>query len=193
MTYKMIMKESITLSSARSRRGQDPSREPSPGPGLCVTVISTTPEGTTAALDAARRLGEDLNTQITLLTFEVVRFDLPLEQPPLVLDCNTEQRNLLVPRLCAHGEQVNVRICLCHDLEGDLQRVLRRRALVLIGGKRHWWSTSEERLERALRRLGHHVIFVDAGQKAGRAGQGAFRRSPGSDASRFDEQVGAAL
>jgi hypothetical protein len=192
MTYKMSMKEWITPSSARSRGGQDTSREPSSGHGLCVTVISTTPEGTTAALDAAKRLGKDLDAQITLLAFEVVRFELTLEQPPLVMECGTDQRDLLLPRTCAHEEQVKVRICLCHDLERDLQRVLRRRALVLIGGRRHWWSTSEERLEKALRRLGHHVIFIDAGQKAGRASQGAFQRSLGSDAGQFNEQVGAA-
>jgi hypothetical protein len=188
----MSMKEWITRSSARSRDGQDTSREPSSGHGLCVTVISTTPEGTTAALDAARRLGKDLDAQITLLRVEVVRFDLPLEQPPLVLDRDTEQRDLLAPRSCAHEEQVKVRICLCHDIEGDLQRVLRRRALVLIGGKRHSGSTREERLEKAVRRLGHHVIFIDAGQKVGLALQGALQPSLGSDASQFDEQVGAA-
>jgi hypothetical protein len=99
---------------------------------------------------------------------------------------------LLVPPSCAHEEQAKVRICLCHDLEGDLQRVLRRRALVLIGGRRHWWPTSEERLEKALRRLGHHVIFIDAGQKAGRASQGALQRSLGSDVGQFNKQVGAA-
>ena len=191
MTYKLCMRERISSDSAGLRGGYDGSCVPSSDHGLCVTVISTTPEGTTAALNAAKWLGEGLDAQITLLEHEIVRFNLPLEQPPLVLDCATEQQRLLAPGSCAQDD-VNIRVCLCRDSEEDLPRVLSRRALVLIGGRRHWWVGKEERLERALRRLGHHVIFVDVAREAGRNSGRAMPPTFESDFRRVRKQAGVA-
>jgi hypothetical protein len=157
-----------------------------------VTVISTTEEGTTAALNAARWLAADLDARITLLKMEVVPIRFPLYRPPVSLKFTIKQQHSLVRQSGAREEDVDIQIRLCRDCDSGLQRVLRRRALVVIGGKRHWWLSGEEGLERVLRRLGHHVIFVDVGQKPDRTSHSnRFQVSLGSRAGQFHKQEGA--
>jgi hypothetical protein len=130
-------------------------------PRLCVTVISTTAKGTTAALKAATALAKDLAAKIVLLNVEVVPPRFQLNAPRVALDLTLKQQRSLLLRSSAKDEHVAIRICLCRDRDQCLLHVLRRRALVVIGGRRRWWSRGEEKLEHALRRLGHHVIFID--------------------------------
>jgi hypothetical protein len=129
--------------------------------GLSVTVIATTEKGTTAALNEARRLAMDLDAHITLLKMVVVPRRFPLDKPPVSLDLTTKQQCSLVLQSSAREQDVTVRTCLCRDRDLSLQRVLRRRALVVIGGRRNWWLRREERLEKVLRGMGHHVIFIE--------------------------------
>jgi hypothetical protein len=166
------------------------SRTSSSDPGLCVTVISTTPEGTTAALDAASWLAEDLEARLTLLTMQVVPIRFALDKPPVALDFILEQQRSLLLRSVAR-EVATIRICLCRDRDDGLRRVLRRRALVVIGGRRRWWSSGEERLEQALRRLGHHVIFVDSGRETGGTSRHSFPCFQGRIAVQVQKQEGA--
>jgi hypothetical protein len=165
---------------------------PAAGPGLCITVIPTTEEGTAAALRAARGLAKDLDATITLLKMEVVPTHFPLYRPPGSLHCTIMQQHSLVLQSGAREEDVAIRIRLCRDLENGLRRVLRRRALVVIGGRRHWWLSGEERLEKSLRRLGHHVIFIDVDDKADLTSRSRFPFSPSSGAARFQSRSDAA-
>jgi hypothetical protein len=163
-----------TTNFQEARSGDCLSRTSHSIPGLCVTVISTTTEGTTAALNEATRLATDLEAHITLLRLEVVPLRFPLDRSPVSLDIATKRQCSLVFPSSARRQDVTVRICLCHDRDLSLRQILRRRALVVIGGKRRWWRSSEERLEQALRRLGHHVIFVDVDRQAGRTSVNSF-------------------
>ena len=167
------MKKGPTPNFTESHGSHSASRTPSSDRGLCVTVISTTPEGTTAALDAASWLAEDLEARITLLTMQVVPIRFPLDKPIVALDFILEQQRSLLLRSVAR-EAATIRICLCRDRDDGLRRVLRRRALVVIGGRRRWWVSGEERLEQALRRLGHDVIFVESGRETGRTSRNSF-------------------
>jgi len=146
---------------------------------LHVTVIATTREGTTAALGEAHRLAKDLDGHITLLKMEVVPSRFPLEKSPVSLDVTTRQQCSLVLQSSAREQDVTVRSCLCRDRDFTLQRLLRRRALIVIGGHRHWWLSREERLEKVLRGLGHHVIFVEVGGRTNWSSQEHFRFSLG--------------
>ena len=142
---------------------------------LCVTVIATTAEGTTSALNEARRLARDLDAHITLLKIEVVvplRF--PFDKPLVSFDFTIKQQCSLVLRSSAREDDVTIRTCLCRDQSACLRSALRRRALVVIGGSRHWWMSRQERLERALQQLGHHVIFVDVNHKSDWSSQSNF-------------------
>ena len=175
-----------------SRGGDSGSRAWSSSPRLCVTVIATTAEGTTAALNAARWLAKDLDAKIALLKMEVVPLHFPLDKPPVSLDFTTKQQCSLALGSSAREEDVTIRICLCRDRDGGLQRVLRRCALVVIGGRRHWWLSREERLEKALRRLGHHVIFINVGHKTDRISHSSFSLPLGSGTGQFQKQIDAA-
>ena len=139
---------------------------------LCLTVIRTTHEGTAAALEAAIGLSTELNARITVLTIESAPSHFRPEQTTASVEFSEMQEQLSILGPHAQGADMAGRICHCRTLDGDLQQVLRRRALVVIGGKRRWWSSGEERLEKALRRLGHHVIFIDTGRKTGSPAQG---------------------
>jgi hypothetical protein len=145
--------------------GQETSRTSASAHRLCVTVVPTTQEGTTAALNTAASLAKDLDAKIVLLKVEVVPSRFPVNKPPVTLDFTLKQQRSLLLHSSASDEDVAIRICLCRDRDQCLLHVLRRRALVVIGGRRRWWSSSEEKLEHALRRLGHHVIFIDVSHK----------------------------
>jgi hypothetical protein len=181
----------LTMNFRDSRDGAVALRALRSNPGLCVTVIATTPKGTTAALNEARRLATDLEAHITLLKLEVVPSRFPLDKPPISLDTITREQCSLVLQSNAREENVTVRVCLCRDRDLSFRQILRRRALVVIGGKRHWWSSNEERLEQALRRFGHHVIFVDMDRRTDQTSRGNFPLSL-RGAGRFHEQAGAA-
>lgn len=144
-------------------------RTSSTGSRLCVTVISTNDDGTLAALNAAACLAKDLAAKIVLLKVEVVPHRFPVTKSPGSMEYSVEQQKSLLRRSRAGDEDVAIRNCLCRDVESCFFHVLRRRGLVIIGGKRRWWSSGEERLEQLLLRLGHHVIFIDAGQSTSRA------------------------
>ena len=133
--------------------------------GLSVTVISTTEKGTVASLNAAKWLAKDLEATITLLKMEIVPVSFPLYKPPVSLKYTINQQRSMVRQSGVNAADVDLKIRFCRDWSSGLQWVLRRRALVVIAGKRHWWVSREERLERILRALGHHVIFIDVAQE----------------------------
>jgi hypothetical protein len=170
----MNMNERPTLNFHEPRGGDDASSRSSLNSGLSVTVIATTERGTTAALNEARMLAKDLDGHITLLKMEVVPARFPLDKPPVSLEFATKQQCSMVLQSSAREQDVTVRTCLCRDRDLSLRRVLRRRALVVIGGRRHWWLSREERLEKVLRGMGHHVIFVEAGSKINGTSERSF-------------------
>ena len=154
---------------------------------LNVTVIATTERGTTAALNEARRLAQDLNARITLLKMEVVPSRFSLDKSPVSLDATTKRQCSLVLESSAIEQDVTIRSCLCRDRDFSLQRIFRRRALIVIGGRRHWWLTREEKLEKVLRSMGHHVIFVELDGKAKwtrQSGSSAAFRDPTSPSAK---------
>src|ERR1700736_6196047 len=111
----MNMNERPISSFQESSIRNDASRKSSSGPRLCVTVIATTPDGTTTALDAARSLAKDLDAKIALLATEVVPMRFPLDKPPVSLEFTMKQQCSLVLRSSAREEDVTVRLCLCRD------------------------------------------------------------------------------
>jgi hypothetical protein len=131
--------------------------------GLQVTVVYTTPEGTLEALKAAGALAQDLAARVALVVTEVVPFRLPLDQPRVSVEFLKRRQDALVSEANIEGEEVRVQIWLCRDQKQTLRQVLPPRSLVVIGGRRNWWSRRELRLETFLSRIGHHVIFIEGG------------------------------
>jgi hypothetical protein len=125
---------------------------------LNVVVIFTSLNATVAALKRAGTLAESLNAQITLIVPQVVPYPLPLTSPPVPLDF---QENCF--REIAKESPVNIRVqlYLCRDTLETLNRVLKPRSLIVVGGRKRFWPSREKRLVRRLRHAGHEVIFTE--------------------------------
>jgi hypothetical protein len=57
--------------------------------------------------------------------------------------------------------EIAAHIFLCRDKRRTLRLVLRPHSLVVVGGRKRWFLTPEQRLAQALKRDGHHVIFAE--------------------------------
>jgi hypothetical protein len=127
-------------------------------PLLNVTVLFTSVQGTMAALRKAGTLANQLGGHITLMVPEVVPYHLPLNKPAVVHDWNERRFQVMAAE---SPVQTTVRFYLCRDQDEMLASVLKPHSVVVIGGKKHWWPTSESRLAKRLRRLGHEVILTE--------------------------------
>jgi hypothetical protein len=138
---------------------------PRDGHRLRLTVVFSTPEGTLAALRAARNLASNLGARILLLVPQAVPLPFPLEQPPIAIHYLEERQLSLVAASGIDAEEINIAIYLCRNRKECLRDVLRTRSLVVIGGERHWWFGKEQKLEQYLQTLGHQVVFVELEEK----------------------------
>jgi hypothetical protein len=124
---------------------------------LSVVVVFTSIPATMAALKQAGALAHQLGACITLVVPQVVSYALPLHRPPVAIDW-TERRFRVLTAECP--VETSVRICLCRDRLEMLKRMLPARSLIVIGGPKRWWPTSEKHLASQLERFGHEVILV---------------------------------
>jgi hypothetical protein len=128
---------------------------------LAVYVVATTPGGTVAALEGARKFAAGFTLRVTLLVPYVVPYQLPLERPADSLAFTAERFRQLVEPLAV---DVLVRVCICRPHSATLALLLPRDAVILVGGRyRRWRATREQRLAKALARDGRLVLFVRQG------------------------------
>jgi hypothetical protein len=99
-----------------------------------------------------------LNARITLLAAQVVPYPLPLESPPVPRDFQESQFAAIMRQ---SSVEATVRLYLCREPVETLAAVLRPASLVVLGGRRRWWPTAEQKLARRLRRAGHDVILAE--------------------------------
>jgi hypothetical protein len=125
---------------------------------LNISVVFTSVASTLAALRQAGDLAASLGARITLLVPQVVPYPLPLNRPPVAVDGNEARL-----RVIAGASRVETSVCtyLCRDPLETLMWVLKPHSLVVVGGGRKWWPTSEKRLASKLRRAGHEVIIAE--------------------------------
>ena len=130
-----------------------------------ITVISTTPKGTLAALKTAARLSKNLDAPITLAMIQVLRPHLPLDAPPPVIELVERRAFALVSDASIREQAVTIQIWFCHDRKKCLRQVLGPRTLVVVGGAKSMWRADERRLEEWLCREGFPTIFADVNAK----------------------------
>ncbi len=138
-----------------------------PGPPDCdgfgaefeVNVIFTTWLGTQAALHTASQWACCLGTRIVLWVPQVVPRQFSFTAPP-VSTAFTERRLQSLVVACCEDLEVVIRICLCRDGEQCLLTVLEPDSVVLVGGKRRWLRTQEQKLATLLHSHGHRVLFI---------------------------------
>jgi hypothetical protein len=125
---------------------------------LRICVVFTSIEGTMAALRTAGTLARRLGGHITLMVPEVVPFHLPLNEPPVLHDWN-ERRFRVLAAGCP--VETSVRFYLCRDRYETLAQALEPHSLVVMCERKRWWPSSESRLARRMRSLGHEVILTE--------------------------------
>jgi hypothetical protein len=123
-----------------------------------VHIVFTTPEETLEAVRVASALGRAMAVPLTLDHFCPVPYPLAVDEPVGVSPAETEA---FLRRVRSEGIDVRVRVHLCRDRERVLASAFNPHSLVVIAGRRGWWSRAE-RLRRRLEAAGHFVVFVDA-------------------------------
>lgn len=137
---------------------------PNSGPRLDINVVFTTPQGSRTALQAAENLAEGLESRIFFVVPQVVPRSFSLTSPPIPVPF-IEERCTAMAEECEGNAEIRIQVYLCTDLHDCVLHALKPRSLVVIGGRKRWWPTAEQRLARLLQDCGHHVIFVPAGDR----------------------------
>jgi hypothetical protein len=126
---------------------------------LEILVVHTSIQATLTALTRAATLATGLNARLRLVMMNVIPYPLPLDSPPVRRDFS-ERR--LVEIASASPVETTVHLCMCRQRLETLIAFLGPRSLVVIGCRKTWWPTKEEKLARELRRAGHEVILAES-------------------------------
>lgn len=126
--------------------------------GLDAHVIYTRHAATLSALSWVSRLGCKLGVRPAVLMFYVLPISLPLAW-------RFVPKGFLEGRVRALKESAfvdfSIRIYLCRSSRQSLRQILKPGSLVVVGGKRRWWPTDEQRLVARLRKEGHQAFLVE--------------------------------
>jgi len=128
------------------------------GRGQEIIVLFTTHAGTVAALKMASQLSANLGARPKLLMLYAVPYTLPLGKRALP-DGFLENRVHALQR--DFPEEISTDIHLCRHPRQGLGEALPPHSLIVLGGRKRWWPTPEQRLAEFLHSGGHQVIFVD--------------------------------
>ena len=140
-----------------------------PAPSACdgfgaefvVNVIFTTWLGTQDALRTASQWARCLGARIVLWSPQIVPRQFSVTAPPVSTDF-MEQRLQSLAVECCEDLDISIRVCLCRDVGRCVLNVLEPDSLVLVGGKKRWFSTQEQKLATLLHSHGHRVLFIHA-------------------------------
>ncbi|HEX5226390.1 MAG TPA: hypothetical protein VFW44_01715 [Bryobacteraceae bacterium] len=122
-------------------------------------MLHTNAQITAKSLQKVARLAQDLAADIRLLVLQVVPYPLPLEMPDVPLEFISQN---LLETLSPLGVDVRVDIRLGRDKEAMLESAFPPASLIVVGPRRRWWPSPENRIARLLRRQGHQVISTDS-------------------------------
>jgi hypothetical protein len=128
-------------------------------PELEIFVIFTDHLGTLAALRMADQLTKKLDARLRLLMLYEVPYALPLTRPPVNVRFLEEQLRALASKIPV---AIAAHVYLCRDKCRTVRLILKPRSIVILGGRKRWWSTAEHRLASVLKKDGHRVIFAES-------------------------------
>ncbi len=121
-----------------------------------VHVIATSLDGTREALEAAIVFARGLSGRVVIFVPRASSNALGPERGTTADWAEGAVRGLAD----AYTPRPSVFSCVCEHAI-DVVQLVQSPGLVFIGGEaRRWWPTAEQRLARALTRLGCHVMFV---------------------------------
>ena len=125
---------------------------------LEIFVICTDNLGTLAALQTADQLTKKLDARLWLLMPYEVPYTLPLTRPAVPVGFLEEQLHAWASKIPI---DIAAHIYLCRDKCRTVRLILKPRSIVILGGRKRWWSV-EQKLARVLKKDGHHVIFAES-------------------------------
>jgi hypothetical protein len=144
------------------RRTVDTDQEASSAGGaseLAVFVLFTSVDRTLKALEKAYEIARPLEAKVVVVVIQAVPFPLPLDTPIVPLEWVIRQFEERIGDL-PDGSEIKVLVYLCRDRALALKRILNPVCPVVIGMKRRWWPTQNERIARKLRCAGYEVVSV---------------------------------
>ena len=124
---------------------------------LDVVVPYTEWSVTDALLKRAVALTAGLNARLTLVAVHTVPYPATFECPAAVHAYLVEQ---LVDLASRCPVPVNPQVVLARGRTEGFCHVLKPESIVLLGARKHWWRTQEEKLARGLARDGHKVVLL---------------------------------
>jgi hypothetical protein len=157
---EVIVSHIFQLASAAVGAAHDPLVEHSdPAIGTdAIYVVYTSIESTLAAVRVAGNFGKVLGVPVTLIYLRTVPYVLPVDAPGGISPVETE---VFLERLRAEGLDVRVNVYLCRDKHRAIAAAIKPHSLIVVGGRRRWWSREPERWRRMLEAAGHFVVSVE--------------------------------
>jgi hypothetical protein len=132
-----------------------------PDSSLEVNVVYTGLPFTPETLRAASKLASGLGARVTVHVTHVIPYPLALKCPPVPVEF-AEDALLQMARGLA--VETDIRVYLCRDRTETIRHALRPDSVVVIGNRRRWWPTREQKLAELLKRDGHRVILIGIGR-----------------------------
>ena len=129
-----------------------------PASELSVFVVFTSVNWTLRALEKAREIARPLGVNIAVIAIQVVPYPLPLDSPPVPMEFVVRR---FEERAGEFSERTKVSAYLCRDPLEALKRILNPDCPAVMGIRKRWWPTRDQRLARKLRRAGYDIILVE--------------------------------
>ena len=124
---------------------------------LDVVVPYTEWSVTDALLKRVVALTAGLSARLTLVAVHTVPYPASFGCPAAVHAHLVEQ---LVDLASRCPVPVNPQVVLARGRSEGFCHVLKPESIVLVGARKHWWRTDEEKLARSLARDGHKVVLL---------------------------------
>jgi hypothetical protein len=144
--------------SARIQNGETESKSNESDFQGSVVVVFTSTNRTLKALEKAGELAKPLGGRVVVVAAEVIPYILPLDEAPVRME-------FILRRFAEMANQIPIKFliipCLCRSRLEALRQLLHRNSPVMIGIRKRWWPTRDERLARELRRAGYAIISVE--------------------------------
>jgi len=116
-------------------------------PELEIFVIFTDHSRTLAALRMADHSGKKLDARLWLLMPYEVPYALRSTRPAVPVGSLEEQLRALASKIPV---ATATHICLCRDKCRTVRLILKPRSIMILGGRKRWWSV-DEKLARLLK------------------------------------------
>jgi hypothetical protein len=99
----------------------------------------------------------DLKVHVSLVDIQIVPFPCPLDQPPIDKEFSDQRLRDLLRESQLRG---STEVLYARDWLEGFRPVLEPTSLVILGTKKRWWRTREEKLASALSKAGHQVMLL---------------------------------